>query len=96
MTREAEIEARLEKAAKGPWSLHTCDGRIQFLHRGPSSPGESATIEGSVSRKDKGGYESICKFGPYYDGNEIRQKVTADAELIAHAPDDLRYLLGRR
>ena len=60
MTREDEIEARLEKARLRPW-------KVKNLVR----------IIGSQDR-DIG----RCNF-------------SIDAEFIAHAPDDIRYLLDR-
>ena len=76
MTREQEIQARLDAATPGPW-------RQARFERDSASPCVEA-------KRDTGEYPLFINVTLSDDGAEGLN----DADLIANAPDDLRYLLA--
>jgi hypothetical protein len=90
MSRIQEIEARLAKATPHPWGVYYERGtwRVYSVPRGKGElRGETHIVPeyGKVAWPNEGGVEFMgCALG-----------ATPDADLIAHAPADLRYLLDR-
>jgi hypothetical protein len=79
--RTEEIRARVAKVTPGPWHL--------FTNRHPTSDGQRW---GCVEKKrhPAGGAGTPLLDGCYWTGERQR----ADADLIAHAPADLAWLLA--
>jgi hypothetical protein len=81
MTREQEIQERLGKATPGPWSHYSGKLRDQF-----------ANIIHEV--QDAAG-KAIVAWGGFDASPFGSGKRAANARFIAHAPDDITYLLAR-
>lgn len=79
MTRLSEIKRRVERATKGEWKVEPMGSQISILSRELVV----ALIRKTTAWKNE-------------TERELRIKQsTADAELIAHAPADLQYLMER-
>ncbi len=94
-TREDEIRARLEAATPGPWDTGPVPlirevkrGVVHFDH-------ESTDHDWPIRYRDKDerGRRRIQFVAQAHGVNEEKRK--ANADFIAHAPEDIDYLLGK-
>lgn len=92
MSREDEIRARLEAATPGPWYVPPGDG-TQIWHGASLAEVERVDRglqDGTVTEVEA---ESVFDQTGYLSYGDMVSE--HDATFIAHAPDDLRYLLDR-
>lgn len=89
-----EIRARLQAATPGPWCAENCGEKSNEYVVGVAFAADDENCERPLSGWPK-----------FYDGdgNEIAARTDmvaaematrADADFIAHAPEDIAYLLG--
>lgn len=90
MTREVEIQARLDAATPGPWHATECEWececngeKLNNCDKDPSTCGEGRVIAGAMVPEVK-----TTDWGDYCDMNDT------DAIFIANAPTDISYLLA--
>jgi len=81
-----EIRARLDAATPGPWNIH-----------GPSKYGVYLKyfvgVPSGYKRGDREGVVRICEVFNFFDNRNGMQLV--NTELIANAPDDIKWLLDQ-
>lgn len=87
------IKARLDAAAPGPWIWGSDWETLEYV----SSEGGGDKYA-DLALRDAGGHEvvpiRIDHYEPIWDTRHPRDELTTgNRELIAHAPDDIRYLL---
>ncbi len=74
-----QIEARILAASPGPWAVMNVN-----------DPGEDVNFIDVYAESD--GLETVCRM-PNPADYSMREFLEADAEFIAHSPDDAAYLL---
>lgn len=77
--RLQEIRERVEKAAEGPWEV---DEEMVYL------PGDEVLVRYAEGKAVRGKYFCQC------DGGTTHEQDEADASFIAHAREDIPFLLA--
>ena len=98
MTRIDEIKARLEKATPGPWAWAHIGEKVNGYVIGNAVNGKGEDLSGHVEFFDydeESGdiVETHLTFHEVVGDHEASTCNYADATFIAHAPDDIAWLI---